>query len=89
MRPNRYHSVVLIGLNDRVNKILSHYDNRMILLEYDDFGRPLNITPCGKHGVYCISPDGFWNGWFVLDEDVRFNQENNNLNDIMVQKDIT
>lgn len=80
---SRFHPVVLVGLNDRANDILSHYDNRMLLIEYDERGRPLNIAPNGKQGIFCISPDGFWNGWLILDEDVRFEKENKILNDII------
>lgn len=83
MYRSRYHPVVLVGLNKRAIDILSHYSNRMVLVEYDDFGKPLNFTPDGKQGIFCISPDGFWNGWFVLDEDVRFHQENKTLTDII------
>jgi hypothetical protein len=83
MYRKRFHPVVLVGLNDRVNTILSAYNNRMVLVEYDEFGRPLNIAPNGKQGIFCISPDGFWNGWFVLDDDVRFDFENKILNDII------
>ena len=83
MFKERFHPVALVGLNARVIAILAHYGNRMILIEYDDFGRPLNITPSGKQGIFCTSPDGFWSGWFVLDEDVRFKEENNILNGII------
>lgn len=86
MYRKRYHPVGLVGLNERVINILSHYNNRMILVEYDDFGRPLNTAPNGKQGIFCISPDGFWNGWLVLDDDVRFQSENDTINDII--KDI-
>jgi hypothetical protein len=79
----RFHPVALVGLNKRAISILAHYSNRMFLVEYDDFGRPLNIAPNGKQGIFCMSPDGFWNGWFVLDEDVRFSEENKILNDII------
>jgi hypothetical protein len=79
----RFHPVALVGLNKRAIAILAHYSNRMILVEYDDFGRPLNIAPNGKQGIFCTSPDGFWSGWFVLDDDIRFKEENNILNDII------
>jgi hypothetical protein len=80
---SRFHPVTLVGLNKRVIAILSHYGNRMVLVEYDERGRPLNIAPNGKQGIFCISPDGFWNGWLVLDDDVRFENENTTLNGII------
>lgn len=83
MFKERYHLVNLVGLNKRTIAILSYYNNQMVLVEYDDMGRPLNISPNGKQGIFCISKDGFWNGWFVLDEDVRFYEENKNLHDII------
>jgi hypothetical protein len=83
MYRKRFHPVILVGLNERAIGILANYNNRMILVEYDDFGRPLNIAPNGKQAIFCISPDGFWNGWFVLDDDVRFEFENKILNDII------
>jgi len=72
MHLNRFHPVKLIGKNDRVKKILAAYNNTMLLQEYDDFGRPLCICPNGQQGIFCISPDRFWNGWFQLDADVEF-----------------
>lgn len=83
MFKDRFHPVILVGLNKRAIAILSNYNNRMILVEYDDFGRPLNIGPSGNQSIFCVSPDGFWNGWFELDIDVRFDEENNILNDII------
>jgi hypothetical protein len=80
---NRFHLVILVGLNERVKKILSHYNNQMYLIEYDEFGRSLSFAPNGKQGIFCISPDGFWRGWFVLDDDVRFDSENKILHDII------
>lgn len=72
MHLERYHPVKLIGKNDRVIKILAAYDNIMLLKEYDDYGRPMCICPNGKQGIFCVSPDSFWNGWFQLDIDVEF-----------------
>ena len=80
---NRFHNVTLIGLNDKSKKILSYYNNVMVLVEYDDLGHPLNIAPNGRQGIFCISPDGFLNTWFILDEDVRFESETKTLDDIM------
>jgi hypothetical protein len=72
MHLDRYHPVKLIGKNDRVIKILAAYNNIMLLREYDDFGRPMCICPNGKQGIFCVSPDRFWNGWLQLDTDVEF-----------------
>jgi hypothetical protein len=73
---NRFHPVKLIGKTDRVKKILAAYNNTMLLQEYDDYGRPLCICPNGKQGIFCVSPDRFWNGWFQLDIDVDFADQN-------------
>lgn len=70
-----YIPVKLHGLNEKTKKIIAYYENKMLLKEYDDYGRPLGITPDGRSGIFCVSPDLFWNGWFVLDEDVMFQQE--------------
>jgi hypothetical protein len=72
MHLNRFHPVRLIGKNDRVKKILAAYNNTMLLQEYDDFGRPMCICPNGKQGIFCVSTDRFWNGWFQLDVDIEF-----------------
>lgn len=77
MVPNRFHAVKLKGLNPRARKIIFYYDNKLVLREYDDFGRPLMICPNGKQGIFCISPDGMWNGWFELGVDVEFAEEEN------------
>jgi hypothetical protein len=68
MHLHRYYPVRLTGKTDRIQKILAVYKNTMLLKEYDEFGRPLCICPNGQQGIFCISPDGFWNGWFQLTE---------------------
>ena len=73
------HPVKLIGLTERSKKIISYYKNDLLLKEYDDFGRPLSIAPDGRQGIFCVSKDLFWNGWFILDEDVRFENEQKEL----------
>lgn len=75
----RFHLIELVSLNERATKILSKYDYKMILQEYDNAGQPLNKTPSGEYGIFCASPDGFWQGWFLLDVDVRFKNEQNTL----------
>ena len=75
---NKLHPITLIGLNDRAKKIIAYYDNQLLLKEFDDFGKPLNLLN-GKPAIFCISPDQFWHGWFILDEDVRFQQEWENV----------
>lgn len=70
LRPVKLH-----GLNDKTRKIINYYNNNLLLKEYDDLGRPLGITPDGQPGIFCVSPDLFWNGWFVLDVDVMFEHE--------------
>lgn len=72
MHLERFHPVRLIGKTDRVKRILAVYSNTMLLQEYDDFGRPMCVCPNGKPGIFCVSPDRFWNGWFQLDIDVEF-----------------
>ena len=79
----RYHPVVLIGLSEYAKHVLSEFNNRMVLIEYDNFGKPLNIAPNGKQGIFCTTPDATWSGWFVLDDDVRFELENKTLSDII------
>lgn len=74
MVKSEYHEVKLIGINDRAKKLISYYGNRLLLREYDGYGKPLNIKD-DKPAIFCVSPDGFWNGWFILDEDVRFQHE--------------
>lgn len=74
LRIGRYHPVKLIGLNERAKKIIKYYDNKLLLKEYDELGRSLNIYN-GKCAIFCVSPEGYWNGWFILDEDVRLQLE--------------
>ena len=81
MKP-KFHPVKLIGLNDRAKKILEYYHNCLYLQEYDELGRSLNLYQ-GKFSIFCVSPDHFWNGWFVLDEDVRFVEEYAYLVDVL------
>ena len=69
-----YHPVRLIGLNVRAKKIIKYYNNQLSLQEFDELGKPLNRYE-NKDAIFCVSPDGWWNGWFILDEDVRFEQE--------------
>jgi hypothetical protein len=68
MHLNRYYPVRLTGKTERVKNILAAYKSCMLLKEYDEFGRPMCICPNGKQGIFCVSPDGFWNGWFMLEE---------------------
>lgn len=68
-----------MGLNDRARKIIEYYNNQLRIIEYDEMGRPLNQAPSGEQGIFCVSPDGFWHGWFVLDKDVRFEPEYTDL----------
>ena len=70
----KFHDVQLIGLNERAKKIIKYYHNCLKLQEYDELGRPLNMYK-GKQAIFCVAPDAFWNGWFILDEDVRFEAE--------------
>jgi len=74
--------VTLHGMNEKSKKIIAYYENKMLLKEYDDYGRPLGITPDGQPGIFCVSPDLFWNGWFILDEDVMFQKEYEKLKEI-------
>lgn len=69
------HPIKLHGLNEKSKKIIKYFNNELLLKEYDDYGRPLGITPDGRPGIFCMSRDMFWNGWFVLDEDVMFENE--------------
>jgi len=77
-----FHPVKLMGLTDRAKKIIKYYFNSLILQEYNELGVPLNIHE-GKPAIFCISPDSFWNGWFILDEDVRFEAEYSYLIDVL------
>jgi hypothetical protein len=58
----------------RAKKIIKYYNNSLLLQEFDELGKPLNLYD-SKIAIFCVSPDHFWNGWFVIDEDVRFEQE--------------
>jgi hypothetical protein len=80
---NKFHKIKLIGLNDRAKKIISYYQNNLSLIEYDNMGNALSISPNGKQGIFCVSPDGFWRGWFVLDDDVRILEEQNKIDAII------
>jgi hypothetical protein len=80
---NKFHKIKLIGLNDRAKKIISYYQNNLSLIEYDNMGNSLSISPNGKQGIFCVSPDGFWRGWFVLDDDVRVLEEQNKIDAII------
>ena len=75
MHINRLYPVNLIAVSERAKKVLHEYKNNLLLQEYDDYGRPLCICPNGKQGIFCISPDRFWNGWFELDTDVIFSEQ--------------
>lgn len=75
--PNNYYSIRLKGLNKRAKAIIKFYDNNLVLREYNDFGQPLSICPNGKQGIFCISPDGVWNGWFELGKDVEIVEHDN------------
>lgn len=79
----KYHKVNLVPLNDRATNIIKHYNNSLFVQEYDALGNPLSIAPNGKQGIFCVSPDFSWRGWFVLDTDVRFAVEQNELDDII------
>lgn len=79
----KFHNIQLIGLTDRSKKIIEYYNNKLYLMEYDNMGNPLVLTPNGKQGIFCVSPDGFWRGWFVLDEEIRFLNEQKKLDDII------
>lgn len=70
--------VKLVGLNERARKIIAFYDNNLLLREYDQYGRPLSMHD-GEPAIFCVSPDSFWNGWFLLDMDVRFEEEVKNI----------
>ena len=74
--------VKLHPISEKAKKVISYYKNELFLKEYDDYGRPLGITPNGKPGIFCISKDLFWNGWFILDEDVMFEGEANKIREI-------
>ena len=79
----KHRKVSLVGLNPRAINIIEKYNNGLLMQEYDSMGRPLCLTPNGSQGIFCVSPDGFWNGWFVLDVDVRFTSEDKQINDII------
>lgn len=75
MVKRKYYTAQLLGLNDRAKKIIDYYNNKLVVIDYDQYGRPLNLSPSGEQAIFCVSPDGFWHGWFVLDKDVRFKTE--------------
>ena len=75
------YKVKLTPVSERAGKILKRYQNIMYLMEYDEYKRPMCIAPSGKAGIYCVSPDGFWQGWFVLDQDVLFEKEQEFISD--------
>lgn len=77
-----FHPVRLIGLNERAKKIIKYYKNNLSLQEFDELGRPLNLYN-NQLAIFCVSPDGFWSGWFILDEDVRFEAEYQHLVDLL------
>ena len=79
MVKRKCYTVQLLGLNDRAKKIIDYYHNQLLVIEYDQMGRSLNLSPSGEQGIFCMSPDGFWHGWFVLDKDVRFKPEMDGL----------
>lgn len=81
----KYHKVKLVPLNERATKIVNYYQNSLLIQEYDVLGKPLSIAPNGKQGIYCVSPDFSWRGWFVLDDDVRFSLEQIQLDDIIAK----
>ena len=81
----KYHKAKLVPLNERATKIINYYQNKLLIQEYDALGKPLSIAPNGKQGIFCISPDFSWRGWFVLDVDVRFSLEQNQLDDIIAK----
>jgi hypothetical protein len=67
--------VDLVAKSEYAVSVLKRYKGKMYLIEFDSTGRPLNIAPSGEQGIFCISPDGVWNGWFLLDKDVMFTEE--------------
>ena len=73
----------LVPLNERATNIIKHYNNSLFVQEYDALGKPLSIAPNGKQGIFCVSPDFSWRGWFVLDDDVRFTVEQRELDGII------
>lgn len=79
----KYHKTKLIPLNERSKKIIEYYHNKLLIQEYDNFGKPLSLAPNGRQGIFCVSPDFSWRGWFVLDEDIRFDLEQNQIDDII------
>jgi hypothetical protein len=77
-----YKLVKLHPISENARKVISYYKNELFLKEYDDYGRPLGIAPNGKPGIFCVSKDLFWNGWFILDEDVLFENEAERIRDL-------
>ena len=66
--------VSLIPISERAKGIFSKNGKEYYLKEYE-CGVPLNKCPDGSQGIYCISRDRSWEGWFSLDRDVRFKDE--------------
>jgi len=80
-----YHKTKLVPLSERAKKIVNYFHNSLLIQEYDALGKPLSLAPNGKQGIFCVSPDFSWRGWFVLDEDVRFDLEQTQLDDIIAR----
>jgi hypothetical protein len=81
--PKKTYPVELYPLTPRAEKIIDYFDNKLLLVETDDYGIPMTIAPDGRQGIFCMSRDGFWNGWFILDEDVKFLQEQKTIETIL------
>lgn len=75
--------IKLVGKTDRAKKIIKFYKNSLYLMEYDEYGKPLFLAPNGLQGIYCVSPDGFWKGWFILDSEVIFENEDKIIKDLV------
>lgn len=75
--------VKLVGKTKRAKKIIEFYKNSLYLMEYDEFGKPLFLAPNGLQGIYCVSPDGFWQGWFILDSEVLFEEEDKFIKELV------
>lgn len=83
VRGKDFRRVKLVGLNPRAQTIIDHFNNGLLIREYDEMGRPLCVAPNGKQAIFCVSPDFAWQGWMVLDEDVRFEEEEKRIHDII------
>jgi len=83
VRGKDFHLARLVGLNPRAQNILDHFNNGLLIREYDEMGRPLCHAPNGKQAIFCVAPDFSWQGWMVLDDDVRFEEEEKRIHDIM------